>query len=126
QISGLLSRLHQTALDLRVVPVDAVFNRLPRMVRDLAQQHGKSVDLVLEGRDVRIDKSMVEALSDPLIHMVRNALDHGIEPPAERAAAGKPERARLTLRAAERASEIHIEVADDGRGLDGDAIRAKA
>jgi chemotaxis protein histidine kinase CheA len=125
-LSSMLSRLHQTALELRVVPVDAVFNRLPRMVRDLAQQHGKSVDLVLEGRDVRIDKSMVEALSDPLIHMVRNALDHGIEPPAERRDAAKPERARLTLRAAEHSSEIRIEVADDGRGLDAEAIRAKA
>ena len=125
-ISATLSRLHQSALDLRVVPVDAVFNRLPRMVRDWAQQHGKSVELVLEGRDVRIDKSMVEALSDPLIHMVRNALDHGIEPPDERRQAGKPERARLTLRAAQHASEIHIEVGDDGRGLDAAAIRAKA
>ena len=125
-ISGALSRLHQSALDLRVVPVDAVFNRLPRMVRDLAQQHGKSVELILEGRDVRIDKSMVEALADPLIHMVRNALDHGIEPPEERRAAGKAAQARLTLRAAQHASEIHIEVADDGRGLDAAAIRDKA
>ncbi len=125
-IAGLLSRLHQGALELRVVPVDVVFNRLPRMVRDLAQQHGKSVELVLEGRDVRIDKSMVEALADPLIHMVRNALDHGIEMPEERRNAGKPERAQLTLRAAQHASEVHIEVADDGRGLDPEAIRAKA
>ncbi len=125
-ISGLLSRLHQSALELRVVPVDVVFNRLPRMVRDLAQQHGKSVELVLEGRDVRIDKSMVEALADPLLHMVRNALDHGIEPPEERRAAGKPERAQLTVRAAQHASQIRIEIADDGRGLDAEAIRAKA
>jgi two-component system, chemotaxis family, sensor kinase CheA len=125
-IAALLSRLHQSALELRVVPVDVVFNRLPRMVRDFAQQHGKSVELLLEGRDVRIDKSMVEALADPLIHMVRNALDHGIEMPEERRQIGKPERARLTLRAAQRASEVHIEVADDGRGLDAEAIRAKS
>jgi two-component system, chemotaxis family, sensor kinase CheA len=125
-IAGLLSRLHQSALELRVVPVDVVFTRLPRMVRDFAQQHGKSVELVLEGRDVRIDKSMVEALADPLIHMVRNALDHGIETPEERRNAGKPERAQLTLRATQHASEVHIEIADDGRGLDPDAIRAKA
>ncbi|HEX3860110.1 MAG TPA: chemotaxis protein CheW [Stellaceae bacterium] len=124
-ISGLLSRLHQAALELRVVPVDVVFNRLPRMVRDLAQQQGKSVELVLEGRDVRIDKSMVEALADPLIHMVRNAVDHGIEGPEERRIVGKPQRAQLTLRAAQRGSEIHIEITDDGRGLDADAIRAK-
>ena len=125
-IAGLLSRLHQSALELRVVPVDVVFNRLPRMVRDFAQQHGKSVELVLGGRDVRIDKSMVEALADPLMHMVRNALDHGIEMPEERRNAGKPERAQLTLRAAQHASEVHIEIADDGRGLDAEAIRAKA
>ncbi|HEX3954453.1 MAG TPA: chemotaxis protein CheW [Stellaceae bacterium] len=125
-LSGLLSRLHQSALELRVVPVDVVFNRLPRMVRDLAQQEGKSIELLLEGRDVRIDKSMVEALADPLIHMVRNAIDHGIEIAAERRRAGKPERARLTVRASQRGSEIHIEVSDDGRGLDPDAIRSKA
>ena len=125
-ISTLLSRLHLSALELRVVPVDVVLNRLPRMVRDLAQQHGKSVELVLEGRDVRIDKSMVEVLVDPLIHMVRNALDHGIEAPEARRAAGKPERATLTVRAAQHASEIRIEIADDGRGLDAEAIRAKA
>lgn len=125
-IAGLLSRLHQSALELRVVPVDVVFNRLPRLVRDLAQHQGKSVELVIEGRDVRVDKGMVDALADPLIHLVRNAVDHGIEPAAERRAAGKPERARLTLRAAERGSEIHIEVADDGRGLDTTAIRAAA
>ena len=114
-LGGMLSRLHQSALELRVVPIDLVFNRLPRLVRDLAQHQGKSVELALEGRDVRIDKSMVDALADPLIHMVRNAVDHGIEPPAERAAAGKPERAHLTLRAEQRGAEIRIEVVDDGR-----------
>src|SRR6185503_4538825 len=91
-----------------------------------AQHQDKSVELALEGRDVRIDKSMVDALADPLIHMVRNAVDHGIEPPAERRAAGKAERAHLTLRAEQRGAEIRIEVADDGRGLDADAIRANA
>lgn len=126
RVAGMLSRLHQAALELRVVPIDVVFNRLPRLVRDLAQQLGKSVELSLEGRDVRIDKSMIEALADPLMHMVRNAIDHGIERPDERRAAGKPERARLTLRAAQRGSEIHIEIADDGSGLDTEAIRAKA
>jgi chemotaxis protein histidine kinase CheA len=125
-IAGMLSRLHQSALELRVVPVDAVFNRLPRIVRDLAQHQGKPVDLVLEGRDVRIDKSMVDALADPLIHMVRNAVDHGIEGPEERRIAGKPERARVTVRAAQHGPVIHIEIGDDGRGLDAEAIRGKA
>ena len=126
RLSAGLSRLHQSALELRVVPVEVVFNRLPRLVRDLAQRQGKSIELVVEGQEVRVDRSMVEALADPLIHLVRNAVDHGIEPPEERRAAGKPERARLRLRAAKRGAEIDIEIADDGRGLDAEAIRAKA
>ncbi len=125
-IAGMLRRLHQSALELRVVPVDVVFNRLPRMVRDLARQQGKSIEFALEGRDVRIDKSMVDILADPLIHMIRNAIDHGIEPSEERLAAGKPERAHLNLRAAQHGSVIDIEIADDGRGLDAEAIRGKA
>jgi chemotaxis protein histidine kinase CheA len=126
RIAGIVGRVHQGALEFRVVPIDVVFNRLPRVVRDLAARQAKSVEVVLEGRDVRIDKSMVEALSDPLLHMVRNALDHGIETGEERRAAGKPERARLTLRASQRGSEIVIEIGDDGRGLSAEAIRAKA
>ncbi len=126
RISGIVGRVHQSALEFRVVPVDVVFSRFPRVVRDLARRQGKSVELVVEGRDVRIDKSMVEALADPMLHMVRNAVDHGIETPDERRAAGKPERARLTLSAAQRGSEIAIEIGDDGRGLDAAAIRTKA
>ncbi len=108
RISGILGRVHQSALELRVVPVDTIFNRLPRVVRDLAARQGKSVELTVEGRDVRIDKSMVgEALADPLLHIVRNAVDHGIEPAEERRAAGKPERARpnLVLGAAQRGAQ---------------------
>lgn len=126
RISGIVGRVHQSALEFRVVPVEVIFNRFPRVVRDLAARQGKSIELSLEGRDVRIDKSMVEALADPLLHMVRNAVDHGIEPTEERRTAGKPERARLTLRASQRGAEIDIEIADDGRGLDAAAIRAKA
>lgn len=126
RISGIVSRVHQSALEFRVVPVDVVFSRFPRVVRDLARRQGKSVELAVEGRDVRIDKSMVEALADPMLHMVRNAVDHGIETPDERRAAGKPERARLTLSAAQRGSEIAIAIGDDGRGLDAATIRAKA
>jgi len=126
RITGIVGRVHQSALEFRVVPVDVVFNRFPRVVRDLAARQGKSVEISLEGRDVRIDKSMVEALADPLLHMVRNAVDHGIETVEERRAAGKPERARLILRASQRGSEIAIEIGDDGRGLSAEAIRVKA
>lgn len=120
-----LGRLHSGALDLRVVPIDTVFNRFPRVVRDLAASLGKDVQLILEGRDVRVDKSMVELLVDPLMHMVRNSVDHGVEMPDERRGAGKPPQATVSLRAAQRGSEVVVEIADDGRGLKVDAIRAK-
>jgi len=95
-------------------------------VRTLAQEQGKNVRLTLEGRDVRVDKSMVELLVDPLMHMVRNAVDHGIEPPDERARAGKPPQASVTLGAVQRGGEVQVQVSDDGRGLNEAAILEKA
>jgi two-component system chemotaxis sensor kinase CheA len=121
-----LRRLQAAALELRVVPIDTILNRFPRVVRALAQEQGKNVRLSLEGRDVRVDKSMVELLVDPLMHMVRNAVDHGIEPPEERVRAGKSAQASITLRAVQRGGEVHVQVADDGRGLDERAIVEKA
>jgi len=121
-----LRRLQAAALELRVVPIDTILNRFPRVVRALAQEQGKNVRLTLEGRDVRVDKSMVELLVDPLMHMVRNAVDHGIEPPEERVRVGKPAQASVTLRAVQRGGEVHVQVADDGRGLDERAIVEKA
>ncbi|MFD2261387.1 ATP-binding protein [Lacibacterium aquatile] len=126
RLDGALVQLHSVALDLRVVPLDTVFNRFPRVVRDLAQSQDKDVALNLEGREVRIDKSMVDLLIDPLMHMVRNAIDHGIETPADRKRAGKPPRASLTLRAVQRSSEAVIEIIDDGRGIDIEVVRQKA
>jgi two-component system, chemotaxis family, sensor kinase CheA len=125
-LNSLSQRLHTGALDLRVVPIDNVFSRLPRVVRDLARSQGKQVNLVMQGRDVRIDKSMVDTLIDPLLHMVRNAVDHGVELPSVREQAGKPPTATLTLRAGQHASGITVEVGDDGRGLDTAAILKKA
>lgn len=121
-----LGRLQEAALELRVVPVETVFARLPRLARDLAASHGKQVRVEVDGRGVRIDKGMVDQLLDPLIHMVRNAIDHGIESPEERAAAGKPAVATLSVRAGQRENRVVIEVTDDGRGLDADAIRGRA
>ncbi len=121
-----LRRLQSAALELRVVPVEVILNRMPRVVRMLAQEQGKNVQLLLEGRDVRVDKSMVERLVDPLMHMVRNAIDHGVEPPEQRVERGKPARATLTIRALQRGSEVQIQISDDGRGLDDDAILSKA
>lgn len=126
QLQQSLGLLQSDALDLRVVPVDTIFRRVPILVRRLARQLDKDVELKIEGNDVRIDKSMVEVLSEPLVHMVRNSLDHGLEPAAERQAAGKPARASLTLRAAHQGGSLLIELIDDGRGLNDERIRDKA
>ncbi len=125
-LASTLGRLQDAALELRVVPVETVFARLPRLARDLAASHGKQVRVEVDGRGVRIDKGMVDQLLDPLIHMVRNAIDHGIELPEERAAAGKAAVATLSVRAGQRENRVVIEVADDGRGLDAEAIRRRA
>jgi two-component system chemotaxis sensor kinase CheA len=119
-------RLRTACLALRVVPVDTVFARYPRLVRDLATRLGREVDFEIDGGDARIDKSMADMLIDPLMHMVRNAIDHGVEPPDERVRSGKPRRARLVLSATEHADGVHIVVRDDGRGLDRSAILAHA
>jgi len=121
-----LGMLQSSALDLRVVPVDVIFRRVPVLLRRLARQLGKDVNLVMEGKDTRIDKSMVDVLSEPLMHMVRNALDHGIETPEQRRAAGKPDTAQLILRASQQGGSLKIELIDDGRGLDEQRIRARA
>ncbi len=126
QLRSALSRLQDATLELRVVPVETVFNRFPRLVRDLSQALHKQVRLEMEGGEVRIDKAMVESLVDPLMHMVRNAIDHGIEPPEDRQAAGKPAAARLLLRASSRSNRVVIEIIDDGRGLNIERIRTKA
>lgn len=123
---GALARLQEDVLALRVVPIATVFNRLPRMVRDLASSSGKQVEIELEGDEVRIDKSMVEALMEPLMHLVRNCIDHGIEAPARRLAAGKPERGAVAVRADQQAGLLRIEIEDDGNGIDTDRIRSKA
>jgi len=125
-LHGSLRLLQEGAMELRVVPIDSVFNRFPRLVRDLAQAQGKQIALELRGQEVRIDKGMVETLLDPLMHMVRNAVDHGIEPPEDRTAQGKPEQARLVLDAVQRGNRVLIEIADDGRGINTERVREKA
>lgn len=126
RLQGALGRLQEDVLGLRVVPISVVFNRLPRVVRDLSQAQHKLVDLDMEGEDVRIDKGMVDILIEPLMHMVRNSVDHGIELPSEREHAGKPARARLLLHARQQGSSLIIEIRDDGRGLQRERIRQKA
>jgi two-component system chemotaxis sensor kinase CheA len=121
-----LRELQERVMAVRMVPVGTVFARLPRLVRDLSQKLGKSVQLELKGGDTELDKTLTEKLGDPLLHLVRNSLDHGIETPAERRAAGKPETALLRASAFARGGNVFIEVSDDGRGLDRERIRARA
>ncbi len=121
-----LERMQEDALALRVVPIGMVFNRLPRVVRDVSQSQGKQVSLKTRGEDVRIDKSLLEVLIEPLMHMVRNAVDHGIEAADQRRARGKPEQATITLTARQSGNSLLLDMHDDGRGLDTDKIRARA
>jgi len=123
----LLVREIQTDLSsLRLVSVSPMFQRMRRVVRDVSRRTGKQVSLVLQGEETEIDKVMIDALQDPLVHILRNAIDHGIETPAERLAAGKPEGGVVTISALQQGGEVTIEVKDDGRGLDHDAILARA
>jgi two-component system chemotaxis sensor kinase CheA len=118
--------LQERAMSVRMMPMASVFQRLPRVVREIGGALGKEVDLVLVGEEIELDKGVIEGLADPLIHLLRNAVDHGIESPAERRAAGKPERGTVTVVAAHRGGTVHIQVGDDGRGLDAARIRGKA
>src|SRR6478672_4512175 len=113
-------------MQVRMIEVDAVFMRFPRLVRDLSTKFGKQVDLVLAGRDTELDRTVVDALGDPLVHLVRNSLDHALEPPEERLAAGKPPTGVLELSARQAGGNVVITVRDDGRGIDPARIAAKA
>ncbi len=121
-----MRRLDDAVMELRVVPVGTLLARLPRVVRAVAQSSAKDVELVLEGEEVTIDRSLVELLADPLLHLVRNAVDHGVEPPAARQAAGKPRRATLRVSAARRTGQVRVRVSDDGRGIDRARVLARA
>ena len=118
--------LQSMVMQVRMIPVDVVFVRFPRLARDLSTKLGKTVELVLEGRETELDRTVVDALGDPLVHLVRNSLDHGLETAAERIAAGKPEAGTLTIAARHAGSNVVIEVRDDGRGINPQAVAAKA
>jgi two-component system chemotaxis sensor kinase CheA len=118
--------LYQEVLQARMVPFSLLAERLPRVVRDVAQQLGKQVQLVVQGNDVELDRSVIEHLSDPLVHLVRNAVDHGFETPAERHAAGKAPAGKLVVRARQAESQVVVEIQDDGRGIDRDKVLAHA
>jgi two-component system chemotaxis sensor kinase CheA len=118
--------LQQAVMSIRMMPMEFVFSRFPRVVYDVAGRLGKKVNFRTQGQETELDKELIELLVDPLTHVVRNAIDHGIEPPEERARSGKPETGNLTMRATHRGGSVIIEVSDDGRGLDRERILAKA
>ncbi len=118
--------LQEQVMAIRMLPIGTVFNRFPRLVHDLGQQLGKRVRLEIEGAETELDKGVIEQLGDPLTHLIRNSVDHGIEEPEQRASAGKSEEGVVTLRAFHEGGNVLIEVGDDGGGLDRERIRAKA
>ncbi|MBD9355676.1 chemotaxis protein CheA [Methylomonas albis] len=118
--------LQESVMNIRMLPISFVFSRFPRLAHDISSKLGKKIELKLVGENTEVDKTVVELLSDPLVHLVRNSLDHGIEMPDVRLAAGKPETGTVTLEAYHRGGNIVIEVVDDGKGLDKDKLRAKA
>lgn len=120
------AELQRATLATRMQPVGRLFQRFPRLVRELARDLGKQVELVIEGAETEVDRVVVDSLYDPLVHMLRNSLDHGIESSERRLAAGKPAKAQISLRAWQEASSVVIEVADDGAGMDPDRLRRKA
>lgn len=111
---------------IRMVPISQIFSRFPRLVRDLSKSLKKQISLDIEGEDTELDKSVIEDLLDPLIHMVRNSIDHGVESPAERREAGKPEEGQVRLKASNEGNMILIEIVDDGKGIDVSSVREKA
>ncbi len=118
--------LQESVMRIRMLPISFAFSRFPRMVRDLSQKLGKKIELRLSGEQTELDKTVMEKIGDPLVHLVRNSVDHGIEPPEERQAAGKPETGVVHLNAYHQGGNIVIEIEDDGRGLNRDKILAKA
>ena len=125
-INRVAEEMQDTIMQVRMMPVSFILQRFPRMVRDISRKLGKDIHLVLEGENTKADKNIIEALADPLVHIVRNSLDHGLETPDVRVAAQKTAQGRLTIRASQESDRVLIEIIDDGRGIDPDIIKNKA
>ncbi|EFL49500.1 CheA signal transduction histidine kinase [Solidesulfovibrio fructosivorans JJ]] len=126
EIERLSNELRDNTLGIRMLPIGTTFSRFRRLVRDLSAEMSKSIELVTEGGETELDKTVIEQLNDPLVHLLRNSIDHGIEPPGERLAAGKPETGSIVLAAEHAGGEVVLSITDDGRGMDPARIRAKA
>ena len=125
-ISIVTTDLQIAVMKTRMLPIGKVFNKFPRLVRDLSRELGKKVKLIIEGEDTELDKSIIEEIGDPLVHMIRNAVDHGVEPPEERVKKGKPEEGTIWLKAYNEGNMIVIEIKDDGKGMDAEILKKKA
>jgi len=125
-INRIAEEMQDAIMQVRMMPVSFVFQRFPRLVRDISRKLGKEVNLVLEGEQTEADKNIIESLGDPLVHIVRNSLDHGFEQPDVRRAAGKPAAGTLTIRASQESGRVVIEISDDGKGIDAAVIKRKA
>ncbi len=125
-LGRITTEIQEAVMQMRMLPISNVFRKFPRVVRDLSHERGKNVELVLVGEDTELDRSVIEVISDPLLHLVRNAVDHGVETPAEREARGKPEQGTVILRASHEGNLIIIEVEDDGGGMDAEKLAEKA
>ena len=126
QVDFITTELQTAIMHTRMIQIGRVFNKFPRVVRDLAKEFNKQIDLVIEGKETELDKSLIEEIGDPLVHLIRNAADHGIELPEERQARGKPERGILRLAAAHEGNHIAIVIEDDGAGMDPEKLKRKA
>jgi two-component system chemotaxis sensor kinase CheA len=124
QTGKIVNVLQQDIMTIRMLPIDLVFSTMPRMVRDLAKITGKKIDFIIEGQETEVDRSVIEHLRDPLIHMLRNSVDHGVETPEVRKAAGKPEKGTVRLSARQEQDQIVVTVSDDGKGIDPEAVKA--
>jgi two-component system chemotaxis sensor kinase CheA len=125
-VSRISDELHNAIMSIRMVEIKTIFQKMPRVIRDIAQSTGKKMELFVEGENTEIDKSIIEHISDPLVHIIRNSADHGIEILEERLQKGKPETGRIVLRAYNKNNYVFIEIEDDGKGIDTESIKKKA
>jgi two-component system chemotaxis sensor kinase CheA len=126
QVAGISTQLQETVMDIRMLPIRHVFERFPRMVRDLARAQGKEIELIIEGEGTRIDKAIIDEIGEPLVHMLRNSIDHGIEPPHIRMARGKTPTGTILLAATQESNHVLITIMDDGGGIDVNQVKRKA
>ena len=126
QVASVSTQLQETVMDIRMLPIRHVFERFPRLIRDLSRQQGKDIELILEGEGTRIDKAIIDEIGEPLVHMIRNSVDHGIETPAVRVARGKTPTGTILLSAMQESNHVLITIMDDGSGIDAAAVRRKA